>query len=80
MKQFCFIAVAYYLSCVSLITIIKTRNIFLDFFQIEQFLAVKVAMGYEKSMSCDTKLSKRLKEVKQLDGLGSFNIGNFKQL
>ena len=40
-----------------------TRHIFINFFQMEHFIAVKFAMGYEKNeLSCDSKISKSLEK------------------
>ena len=43
-----------------------TRNVFIDIFQMEQFSAVKFAMGYEKNMTMfvivkSPKIGKKLK-------------------
>ena len=38
------------ISCVSLIMVTITRYVFINNFQMEHFLAVKFAMGYENNM------------------------------
>ena len=53
--------------CVSLIMVTITGHIFINFFQMKQFSAVKFDMGYEKSMSFQAipKSPKVLKKFKR---------------
>ena len=51
-KAILYIAVAYYLICVtSLIMVTIKLHILINIFQVEHFLDVKFSMGYEKNMS-----------------------------
>ena len=75
-KQFCILQlpISY---CVSLIIYdygYHTRHVFIDFFQMKCFSAVKFYMGYEKNMNFHVILNfpKILKKVEKI-GLGSFN-------
>ena len=71
-----YIAVAYIFLCISLIMVTITRHIFINLFQMEHFLAVKFAMGYEKNeLSCDSKISKSLEKKVEKIGLGSLKFG-----
>ena len=46
-----------------------TRHIFINFFQMEHFSAVRYAMGYEKKkeLCSDTKISKSLKKIEKFN-------------
>ena len=59
-SNFVYIADAYILYYVSLITVTLTRHVFTNIFKTARFSPVTFAMGYE--LSCDSKISKILKK------------------